>query len=134
MVNFDTVKLWTMSREFHKAIDMATADCAAAISFVWCKAAGWGIATNRIILIGSSAGAITVAQLDYCRVNNMTPALELPASFVPAAVVPYSGAIYAVGGKPEYHTPPAPTCFFHGTEDRIVNYKKFPPLIGTALY
>ena len=58
----------------------------------------------------------------------------MPEGFVPAAVVAYSGAVYAEGGKPKYKTAPAPTFFLHGTKDRIVNYKKFPPLLRNGLY
>ena len=37
-------------------------------------------------------------------------------------------------GKPKYKTPPAPTMLMHGTKDKIVAYKKFPPLLSHALY
>ena len=38
--------------------------------------------------------------------------------------MPFAGAIISVEGVPSYKTPPAPTAFFHGTDDRIVNYNK----------
>ena len=119
---------------FRITIDVAAADCAAAIDYIYRNAAEFGVSTNRFILTGCSAGAISVLHLDYCRANAMAPASELPPQFVPAAVIPYAGAVYCIGTRPKYKTPPAPTCFFHGTKDRIVNYRKFPPLIRSGLY
>jgi len=119
---------------FRTTIDVAAADCAAAIDYIFRKAAELGISTRRFILTGCSAGAIAVLHLDYCRANGLEPARELPPQFVPAAVIPYSGGVYTVNGRPRYATPPAPTCFFHGTKDRIVNYRKFPPLVRGGLY
>jgi predicted esterase len=88
---------------------------------------------ERIVLTGCSAGAITVAQLDYCRANGLPQASVLPEGWKPAAVVPYSGAVMSKG-KPKYKTPPAPTMFMHGTKDKIVAYKRFPAVWSHALY
>ena len=133
-VNFDTVTLFKTQAVFRDAINMTAADASAAIAFVCRHAEEWGISSNRIILCGSSAGAIGVMQLDYCRANALPPAAELPKGFRPAAVVAYAGAVYADGGKPRYATPPAPTFILHGTVDKIVNYKKFPPVLRSGLY
>lgn len=118
---------------FQWVIDMATEDCAAAVAWVVAHAGELNINPERIVLTGCSAGAITVAQLDYCRANGLKPASELPEGWKPAAVVPYSGAIMCKG-KPRYKTPPAPTMFMHGTKDKIVAYKRFPSLLSHALY
>lgn len=133
-VDFDTVTLLTMQRVFRDAINIAASDGAAAVAYLYKNAAAWGVARNRVILVGTSAGAISVLQLDYCRANSFPPASELPKDFIPAAVVAYSGAVYAEGGRPHYATPPAPTFFLHGTADKIVNYKKFPPVLRNGLY
>ena len=37
-------------------------------------------------------------------------------------------------GKPKWQTPPAPTMLMHGTKDKIVSYKQFPPVLSHALY
>lgn len=118
---------------FQWVIDMATEDCAAAVAWVVAHAGELNINPERIVLTGCSAGAITVAQLDYCRANGLKPASGLPEGWKPAAVVPYSGAIMCKG-KPRYKTPPAPTMFMHGTKDKIVAYKRFPSLLSHALY
>ena len=133
-VNFDTVTLMKTQRVFRDAINIAAADCSAAIAYICRNAGELGVAANRIVLCGCSAGAIGVMQLDYCRANSMTPAAELPAGWKPAAVVAFAGAVYAEGGKPKYKSAPAPTFFLHGDNDKIVNYKKFPPVLRSGLY
>ena len=126
-------KLSKIQDLFQWAIDIATEDCAAALTFIVAHAKELGIHPDKIVLTGCSAGAITVLQLDYCRANNLNPAADLPQGWKPAAVVPYSGAIMC-NGKPRWNTPPAPTMLMHGTEDKIVAYKRFPSLMSHALY
>ena len=64
----------------------------------------------------------------------LPPAAALPAGFRPAAVVPYAGGLYCSACQLKYAVPPAPTCFFHGTADRIVNYNSFRGSLGKALF
>lgn len=118
---------------FQWTIDIATEDCAEAVAWVVSHADELGIDPQHIVLTGSSAGAITVSQLDYCRANSLPQASALPQGWRPAAVVPYSGAVMCKG-KPRYRTAPAPTLFMHGTKDKIVAYKRFPPVLSHALY
>ena len=133
-VNFDTVTLRKTQGVFRDAINITAADAAAAIAYICAHADEWGVATNRIVLCGGSAGAIGVLQLDYCRANALPPTAELPANWQPAAVVSYAGAVYADGGMPKYKRSPAPTFFLHGDKDKIVNYKKFPPVLRSGDY
>lgn len=125
--------LLNMNDLFQEVIDMATEDCAAACAYVIGHAKQLGVNPQRIVLTGCSAGAISVLQLDYCRANSLPQAAALPQGWKPAAVVPYSGAVMCKG-KPKYKTPPAHTMIMHGTKDKIVAYKKFPPVLSHALY
>lgn len=125
--------LSALQRMFQWTIDIATEDCAEAVAWVVAHADALGINPQRIVLTGSSAGAITVAQLDYCRANSLPQAAALPQGWKPAAMVPYSGAVMCKG-KPRYSTPPSPTLFMHGTKDKIVAYKRFPPVLSHALW
>ena len=118
---------------FQWTIDIATEDCAAAVAYVLQHAEELGISKNHIVLTGCSAGAITVLQLDYCRANTLPQASMLPQGWMPAAVVPYAGAIMCKG-KPKYKSAPAPTMLMHGMKDKIVNYKRYPPVLSHALY
>lgn len=133
-VDFDTIPITKTQGVFRDAINIAASDCAAAIGFLYEKSEELDISKSKIVLCGCSAGAIAVLQLDYCRANGLPPAKELPVDFVPACVVAFSGAVYADGGTPKYRRPPAPTFFLHGDKDKIVNYKKFPPLLRSGLY
>jgi len=107
-----------------KAVYMASADCAAAVAFLVKHAEELGINPDKIILSGSSAGAITALMTDYGRCNALSYVDELPKGWKPAGVVAYSGAIYSVLGGLKWAEPPAPTLLWHGTVDKLVTYKK----------
>lgn len=126
--------LLQMHKNFETAISQAVQDCSDAVRYLCDHAAELRIDTSRIILTGSSAGAITVLQTDYCRANSLPDAAALPRGFRPAAVIPYSGAILCPNKALSYAQPPAPTCFFHGTSDRIVNYHRFRASLSESLF
>lgn len=106
------------------AINMAAIDLLDATRFLCENAEKLNIDPTKIVTIGSSAGAITVLQADYKLHNNDKDAKLLPKGFRYAGVIAFSGAIFSRNGKVKYQTPPAPTLFFHGTEDRLVTYKQ----------
>ena len=124
-MNRDSIKWTKVFDYFDSAIRVATEDCCAALRYLIDNSGQLAIDPDKIILTGNSAGAVTVLQTDYCRANSRPEAAVLPAGWKPAAVIPYAGAVYETQGKLKYKTPPAPTCFFHGTEDRIVFYRTF---------
>ncbi|MCR5821453.1 MAG: alpha/beta hydrolase [Bacteroidales bacterium] len=126
--------LFKVSTYFGNAVSMAVQDCSAAIAYICAHADELNIDTAHIVLTGSSAGAITVLQTDYCRANSLPDAKELPPTFRPLAVIPYAGGILCRNRDMKYATPPAPTCFFHGTKDRIVNYKRFPMSFSSSQF
>lgn len=110
---------------FQYCIDIATEDCAAAVRWVVDHAKELNIDPAKIALTGSSAGAITVLQLDYCRANGLAEASVLPEGWKPAAVIPYAGGVMCKKRDLRYKTDPAPTMLLHGTKDKIVAYKGF---------
>ena len=118
---------------FQWVIDIAAEDCAAACAWVVNHAGELDVNPDRMVLTGSSAGAISVLQMDYCRANALPLASVLPTGWKPAAVVPYAGAVMCKG-KPRYKTPPAPTMLMHGTKDKVVAYKRFPHVSSHALW
>lgn len=126
--------LLKMYTNFDTAIRYAVEDCSAAINYLCTHAGELNINPDRIILTGSSAGAIAVLQADYCRANRLPAAMAMPGGFKPAAVIPYAGAIMCRNRALHYATPPAPTCFFHGTNDKVVNYRRFRGAIHTSLF
>lgn len=110
---------------FQYCIDIATEDCAEAVKWTVTHAKEIDIDPSRITLTGSSAGAITVLQLDYCRANGLPQASALPEGWKPAAVIPYAGGVMCRKRDLKYKTDPAPTLLMHGTKDKIVAYKGF---------
>lgn len=123
-INFDSFSLSQVVPTAEMVFGNAVEDCSSAVAFVLAHDVQWNIDTSKIILVGSSAGAITVLQTDYCRSNGSLWTAALPDDFHFAAVVSYAGAVFSNSGAIEYRDPPAPTCFFHGTKDKIVNYKQ----------
>ncbi len=118
-------KLFKLTGLFKYCIDIAVEDCAAAVAWVSLNASMLDIDPSKIILTGSSAGAITILQLDYYRANSIDEASALPAGWKPAAVIPYSGGVMCRNSKLKYSTDPAPTMLMHGKKDKIVTYKSF---------
>ena len=107
------------------AIDMATEDAISAIAYLLEHAAELKVNKDRIIMVGSSAGAITSLQTDYTLCNGYLNANILPEDFRLAGVVSYAGAIFSNEGKVQYRKhAPAPTMMYHGMADKLVPYKQ----------
>ncbi len=117
--------LFKYTAMFRKCIDMAIEDCSDAIAWICSNADMLDINTERIVLTGNSAGAVTVLEVDHARANSQPTASSLPEGWMPAAVVPYAGGLLCRKKDLKYKTPPAPTLLFHGTKDKIVSYKSF---------
>jgi poly(3-hydroxybutyrate) depolymerase len=115
------------------AVDMAVEDLYLATSYVLEHAEHWQIDPRRIIISGSSAGAITVLQAENGLCNSLPAAAVLPAGFRYAGVIACAGAIFSTDGKPHWDKAPAPIMFFHGDADSNVPYKK-ASLMGIGYY
>lgn len=115
------------------AIAMAVEDTYAATRYLLQHARELNIDTGKIILSGSSAGAVAVLQCDYEKRNHFKSSAALPDSFQYAGVISCAGAIYSKRGNPSYSIAPAPTLFFHGSKDQIVPYNKIS-LFGTGMF
>ena len=105
------------------AIHMATEDVISALAYLVGNADVLKVNPEWIVLVGSSAGAISVLQTDYVLCNGFLNSDLLPSDFRLAGVASYSGAIFSHEGLLKYRNhAPAPTMFFHGTADKLVNY------------
>lgn len=106
------------------AIHIAVEDLFSATGFIIDNAAELGIDTENIVLMGSSAGAISVLQAEYeiCNGNKCTQVL--PEGFNYKGVVSLAGAILSRNGALKYAKTPCPMLLFHGTADKVVNYKQ----------
>lgn len=115
------------------AVDMAVEDLYSATLFVLDHADEWSVDTSRIMISGSSAGAITVLQAENGVCNSTAAASVLPADFRYAGVVSCAGAIFSTSGKPRWDRTPAPMLLFHGNADCNVPYKR-ASLMGVGYY
>lgn len=106
------------------AIHIAVEDLFSATAFIIDNSDALGIDPGNIVISGSSAGAITVLQADYELCNRTKWASNLPENFRYAGVMSFSGGILSRKGKVKYAETPAPTAMFHGTADKLVNYKQ----------
>lgn len=112
------------TRPLKNAIDTAVTDLYNATAYLIKNAEQLGIDTSKVILSGSSAGAITVLHAEWDKRNHSGLTHMLPKNFQYAGVISFAGAILSYKGAPSYKIPPAPAMFFHGTEDKLVVYNK----------
>jgi predicted esterase len=118
---------------FDNAVNMAVEDMYCATNFVIANSQEWAVDTTKIMLSGSSAGAITAVQAEWMRANGAWRAQVLPKDFRYAAVVSCAGAIFSIKGKPKFDATPAPMLLFHGTSDKNVPYDH-ASMFGVGFY
>ncbi len=94
-----------------KAIVEAKEDAQTAVRWVRAHAAAYGVDPNRIAIGGTSAGAITAANVGYSNTEN-------PDAKVRAAVSLSGAAILTTVDSGD-----APALFLHGTADPLVPYQ-----------
>lgn len=105
------------------AIQTAVSDLYAATHYVIDHSETWQIDPQRIVLSGSSAGAITVLQAEYQLCQSNAEISILPAGFQYAGVISFAGAIADVKA-PTWPKRPCPILLFHGDADRTVPYRQ----------
>ncbi len=110
-------------KQFYNAIQIAAEDLFSATKFIIENAGELDVDPNNLVVSGSSAGAITALQAEWMLCNGKATE-DLPEDFNYAGLMSFSGSILSRKGMPEFAKSPAPTAFFHGTSDRIVNYGK----------
>ena len=110
-------------KQFYHAVTIASEDLFSAVKYIIDNAATLDVDPDNLVISGSSAGAMTVLQSDWL-LSNGKATEALPEGFRFAGVMSFSGAILSREGMPGYSQTPSPTAFFHGTADKVVNYKK----------
>lgn len=107
-----------------RAIHAAVEDLYSATAFLIDNAEAFGINADNIVISGSSAGAITVLQAEWELCNRTSLASVLPDNFQYAGVISFSGGILSREGNLKFAKAPCPIMLFHGTKDKLVNYKQ----------
>lgn len=106
-------------------VPLAVADLYSATTFLWENKSVLNVNAGNLVLIGSSAGAITVLTAEFERVRGGELTSELPKDFRYGGIISYSGAVFSNHGRPVIAEGLAPLMLVHGTADRIVTYKAF---------
>lgn len=107
-----------------RAVDMAVDDLFDVTRYLLDNAARFGIDPARIIVVGSSAGAITALTAEHALCNGKARK-RLPDGFNYAAVIPMAGGIWCAdnGDTLQWKHKPCPVLMFHGDADPIVSYR-----------
>lgn len=111
-------------RLFNNTIHTATENLIDATHFVLQHADAWNVDVDKVIVSGSSAGAISVLHGEYALANQTQVAQKLPENFRYAGVISFAGAIFSTQGKLKWKSQPAPMLLFHGNADKNVPYGK----------
>ena len=108
-------------KQFYHSVSIASEDLFSATKYIIDNAKTLKVNPDNLVICGSSAGAMTVLETEWMLCNGKATE-ALPEGFRYAGVMSFSGAILSREGMPKYSQTPAPTAFFHGTADKVVNY------------
>ena len=114
----------TLPPLLNEAVRVAVDDLFAATAYLIENAEALGIDPDRIIISGSSAGAITALQAEWEICNAKESARVLPGWFNYAGVMAFAGAVFTMEGPITFPQKPCPILLLYGTEDRIVPFGK----------
>ena len=106
------------------AINLVVEDLFSATLYLIDNAEELGIDPARIVISGSSAGAISALQAEYTICNGGALASMLPEGFNYAGVMAFAGAILSRQGAVKFAKEPCPILLSHGTADKLVPYDK----------
>ena len=106
------------------AINLVIEDLFSATKYLIDNAEELGIDPSRIVISGSSAGAISALQAEYTLCNGGALSSLLPEGFNYAGVMAFAGAILSRQGAVKFGKEPCPILLAHGTADKMVPYDK----------
>ena len=107
------------------AIEMATEDLFLATKWLLENGEPYGIDARNLVLVGGSAGAVTILQAEYELCNRTPIASVLPEDFDYVGVMAFAGFLFPDEGKPVFARRPCPILLMHGTDDMVVPYGKY---------
>jgi hypothetical protein len=104
------------------AVSIACEDLIDATAFILEKADEWNIDTEKIIISGGSAGAITCLHAEYEICAEREHANHLPEGFNFAGVISHAGCIIVPQDSLEWNKAPCPILLMHGSADQLVPF------------
>lgn len=111
---------WRYPDAFENSIRMGVEDLFDAILYLLETADYLQIDCSKLMVSGSSAGAIIALEADYILRNNCNEFSNSPDDFEFACVISFSGGLYLLCADWDSMEQSAPTLLFHGGRDRIV--------------
>lgn len=117
----------------YRSVNYAAEDVLRATDYIHRNAVKMGIDISKLVVSGSSAGAIAVLQAENYLVNRKRYAKIISADYNYAGVIAFAGAIYSVLGAPSWDEKPCPMMLFHGNSDSNVPYYK-ATILATGCY
>ena len=115
-----------------QAAALATEDLIDATAFVISKAKEWNIDTEKIIISGGSAGAITCLNAEYAIISQGKFAEKLPEDFNYAGVISHAGNVIVQQDTLDWKKIPCPMLLMHGSADQLVTFNSSK--IGNTLF
>ena len=122
-MRFDLFHLIESAGYTKKAVDMGVEDVFASVRYL-ADHPELGVDMDKIVIAGSSAGAMISLSCELEACNRTARAEILPEGFHFAGVMSFAGAIMSDTGKPQYKRTPCPQLLIHGTKDEAVAYEK----------
>ncbi|WP_346860628.1 alpha/beta hydrolase [uncultured Draconibacterium sp.] len=113
-----------------KAIHVSLEDLLTATAFIIEKADDWNIDTEKIMISGGSAGAITCLNAEYEICAERPLSKLVPAGFNYAGVVSQAGCVMIKEKTLEWKKTPCPILFMHGDKDMQVPFESMD-MMGT---
>jgi hypothetical protein len=106
------------------AVSMAVEDLIDATAFIIQNAEKWNIDTDKIIISGGSAGAITCLTTEYeiCTKGKFTE--RLPGDFNYAGLISHAGCVITSQDTLKWNKNVCPMLLMHGTVDQLVPFNK----------
>jgi len=111
---------------YSQAITMGVEDLYDATKFILDRTDQWKIDPEKVIICGSSAGAINSMTAEYLICTDSPIATSrLPEGFNYAGVISCAGGVWVAGTDTlSWKKTPCPIIAFHGTKDQLVPYGK----------
>lgn len=107
---------------FKKAVHMGLDDLTDAMAYVIAHADEWNIDKDKIMLSGSSAGAINTLMSIYDICTDGPYSKKFPEGWMPAGYIGYAGAVIDEAQDLVWKKKPCPLMFFHGSGDQTVAF------------